>query len=73
MTQHHAWGLGVYCYFRDAPVTAYHAIEVPQVVVSDLQHIVTFWLDGRKGSSIAYIINDSGSAVTTNNRKATTP
>ena len=73
VTQHHAWGLGVYCYFRDAPVTAYHAIEVPQVVVSDLQHIVTFWLDGRKGSSIAYIINDSGSAVTTNNRKATTP
>lgn len=73
VTQHHAWGVGVYCYFRDAAVTAYHAVEAPPAVASGFQHLVTFWLNGNPQSRIAHIINDEGAAVTTESRKATLP
>lgn len=73
VSDHHAWGVGVYCYFRDAPVTAYHAVEVPAAVESGFKDLVTFWLNGKKGSEITHIINDDGAAVTESNRKATLP
>ncbi len=72
-TDHHAWGVGVYCYFRDAAITAFHAIEVPPAVESSFKNQVTIWLDGNKGSSITHIINDDGAAVTEKSRKATLP
>ena len=29
VTSHEAWGVGIYCYFRDAAVTLNSAIEAP--------------------------------------------
>jgi hypothetical protein len=70
---HQAWGLGVYCFFRDAVVTADRAIEVPDNLEDEFTDMVTFWLDGMPGSQITHIINDDGATVTINNRKADLP
>lgn len=71
--EHEAWGLGIYCFFRDAVVTADRAIEVPDSLETDFTDMVTFWLDGKAGSQITHIINDDGATVTINNRKADLP
>lgn len=68
--RHEALGLGIYCYFRDAAITEDQAIEVPEPVQKDIRHVVTFWLNGNKESSIQHIINEKGGAVTEANRKA---
>lgn len=73
VTQHQALGVGVYCYFRDSPITAYHAIEVPPAVEPGFKNLVIFFLNGRVGSKIVHIINDDGSTVTMDKRKATLP
>jgi hypothetical protein len=66
VTRHEAWGVGVYCYFRDAPVKARSAIEVPAVPGVRFHHLTTIWLDGRAGSEIAHIINDRAGRVFAN-------
>ncbi len=73
VTAHQAWGLGVYCYFRDSVARAYHAIEVPGHLESQMTHMVTFWLNGLEGSEITHILNDLGATVTKANRKAELP
>ncbi|MGC1615811.1 MAG: coagulation factor 5/8 type domain-containing protein [Candidatus Acidiferrum sp.] len=73
VTDHKAWGVGVYSFFMDAPVIADRAIEVPSAIVPGFTDMVTFWLNGQPGSEITHIINDSGLAVTATNRKATLP
>jgi hypothetical protein len=73
VVDHKAWGLGVYCYFRDAVVIADRAIEVPAPLVRYYTHMVTFWLNGMKGSEIKHIINNQGAAVTIDNRKSDLP
>jgi hypothetical protein len=66
VTSHEAWGVGVYCYFRDAPVKAHSAIEAPAVPGVKLHHLTTVWLDGRAGSEITHIMNDLGGRVYAN-------
>lgn len=73
VTDHQAWGLGVYSFFRDQVVIADRAIEVPDYLIGDFTNMVTFWLDGRAGSEITHIIDDQGATVTIDNRKATLP
>lgn len=73
VTDHQAYGLGVYCFFRDAVVSAFHAIEVPGALESSFTHMVTFWLDGQEGSEITHVINDTGAAVTKANRRTNIP
>jgi hypothetical protein len=63
VTSHEAWGVGVYCYFRDAPVKAHSAIEAPDVPVVRFHHLTTVWLDGQKDSEITHIINTLGGRV----------
>ncbi len=60
---HEAWGVGVYCYFRDASVTANSAIEAPAAPGVKFHHLTTIWLNGRHRSEIRHIINDSGGAA----------
>ena len=68
---HSAQGLGVYCYFKDAVVQMDSAIEAPTEKQGvTLQHMVTFWLDGKTGSSINHVVNDEGATVTQDSRKA---
>ena len=66
VTSHEAWGVGVYCYFRDAPVKANSAIEAPAVPGVKLHHLTTVWLNGQAGSEITHIINDLGGRVYAN-------
>jgi hypothetical protein len=73
VTEHHAWGVGVYCFFRDAPVTVAHAVETPAALESSFKDLVTFWLSGKPQSEISHVINDSGDAVTEKHRMATLP
>ena len=68
---HEAWGVGVYCVFYHAPVPVNDAIETPVELEQNFHHIVTFWLNGNKESSIKHILNNKGNGVNVSNRKAT--
>ena len=63
VTSHEAWGVGVYCYFRDSAVKANSAIEAPDVLGVKLHSLTTIWLDGTPGSEITHINNKSGGRV----------
>jgi hypothetical protein len=66
VTSHEAWGVGVYCYFRDAAVKAHSAIEVPAAEGVKLHNLTTIWLNGKTGSEITHIINNVGGRVYAN-------
>lgn len=66
VTTHEAWGLGVYSFFRDAPVKLNSAIEVPEVQGVKLHHVTTIWLNGMAGSEITHVINNTGGRVYAN-------
>jgi hypothetical protein len=63
VTSHEAWGVGVYSYFRDAPVRADNAIEAPAARGVKFHHLTTVWLNGQAGSEITHIINSKGGRV----------
>ncbi len=63
VSSHEAWGLGIYCYFRDAAVKLNSAIEAPVVKGVRLHDLTTVWLDGKPGSEITHIVNDVGGRV----------
>src|SRR5262249_43996533 len=60
VTSHEAWGVGVYCFFRDAPVKAHSAIEAPAVSGVRFHNLTTVWLNGKAGSESTHVINDIG-------------
>jgi hypothetical protein len=66
VTSHEAWGVGVYSFFRDAPVKAHSAIEAPATAGVQFHNLTTIWLNGRAGSEITHIINDIGGRVYAN-------
>jgi hypothetical protein len=63
VTSHEAWGVGVYCYFRDAAVKANSAIEAPSANGVKFHNMTTIWLNGKHGSEITHIINNRGNRV----------
>ena len=63
VTSHEAWGVGVYCYFRDAAVKAHSAVEAPAAAGVKFHHLTTVWLNGKAGSEISHIINRLGGRV----------
>ena len=63
VTTHEAWGLGIYCYFRDVPAKANSAIEAPAVPGVKLHGLTTVWLNGQPGSEITHIVNEQGARV----------
>jgi hypothetical protein len=63
VTSHEAWGVGVYCYFRDAAVKAHSAVEAPAVRGVTFHNLTTVWLNGRAGSEITHVINSTGGRV----------
>jgi hypothetical protein len=63
VTSHEAWGIGIYCFFRDAPVKANSAIEAPTVPGVKFHDLTTVWLNGKPGSEIAHIIDELGGRV----------
>jgi hypothetical protein len=66
VTRHEAWGVGVYAFFRDAPVKAHSAIEAPAAAGVQFHNLTTVWLNGRAGSEITHILNDAGGRVYAN-------
>jgi hypothetical protein len=66
VTSHEAWGVGVYAFFRDAPVKAHSAIEAPAAAGVKFHNLTTIWLNGKAGSEITHIINDVGGRVHAN-------
>lgn len=69
--QHEAWGVGIYCFFRDAAITARSAIIAPSVPGVRFHNLTTLWLSGNRGSEVSHIINQIGAAATVNNRHQT--
>ena len=68
---HHAWGVGVYSYFRDATGACLDsAIEAPDKPGIELTHCFTYWLNGQPDSIIKHIINDEGEAAICSNKIA---
>jgi hypothetical protein len=63
VTSHEAWGVGVYCYFRDAAVKANSAIEAPSSSGVKFHNMTTIWLNGNHSSEITHIINNTGGRV----------
>ena len=59
---HHAWGVGVYSYFRDHPVVAKAGIETPTGSGIHFTNSLSVFLNGL--GEIAHVINDSGDSVT---------
>jgi hypothetical protein len=70
VTSHEAWGLGVYCYFRDGAVQAHSAIEAPAVSGVRFHNMTTIWLNGRAGSEISHVVNNVGGRVHANSPPA---
>ena len=66
VTAHEAWGLGVYCFFRDAPVSLHSAIEAPTAPGVRLHNMTTVWLNGKAGSEITHVVNGLGERVFAN-------
>jgi hypothetical protein len=66
VTRHEAWGVGVYCFFRDASVKAHSAVEAPAAAGVTFHHLTTVWLNGKAGSEITHIINGVGGRVYAN-------
>jgi hypothetical protein len=66
VTSHEAWGVGVYCYFRDAAVKAHSAVEAPAAAGVKFHHLTTIWLNGKKGSEITHVVNGLGGRVHAN-------
>jgi hypothetical protein len=68
---HHAWGVGIYNVFYDAPVIVDQAIETPPALEKNIHHKLIFWLNGNRESIVKSIINGKGGSVNSSNRKAT--
>jgi hypothetical protein len=59
--KHSATALGVYSYFRDAPIVMDNSIEASKSPGVQFKNIVSFWLTGKEGSSVEHVINGVGS------------
>jgi hypothetical protein len=70
VTDHEAWGLGIYNVFYNAPCIVDNAIEAPAALEPRFHNMIIFWLNGNKESIVKSIINGKGGAVHINNRKA---
>lgn len=66
--EHNAWGLGIYNTFREGPIFADRAIEVPDNPNVQLKHMTTFYLSGNQGGGILHVINNTGEAVSEKTR-----
>ena len=63
VNNHETWGMGIYSYFRDAPVKLHSAVESPIKPGVKHHNTCTVWLAGDPASEITHVINDSGNAA----------
>jgi hypothetical protein len=68
---HEAWGVGVYAFFRGAPIAAENGIEAPKGPGIKMHHLFTIRLGGNAaGAGIKHVISGVGDPVTST-QKAT--
>jgi len=65
VTSHHAWGVGVYSFFRDYSVTVNNGISTPSSSNIVFVDSFTRFLSGN--GQISHVINGQGAAATQNN------
>lgn len=61
MTNHDAYGIGVYSFFRDYDVTVVSGIKAPEVSGVNFTDSISVFLNGNGG--IQHVINNDGDAV----------
>ena len=61
VTDHEAWGLGIYAYNRDAMIDINSAAEVPDIDGVKLHNVISVVLNGNPG--ISHVVNNSGYPV----------
>jgi hypothetical protein len=65
VTTHEAWGVGVYAFFRGAPILADNGIEAPKGAGIKMHHVFTIRLGGNAaGAGIKHVISGVGDPVT---------
>lgn len=62
VTEFEGYGMGIYCYNRDADIEIFSGAEVPNVEGVMLHNIVTVKLNGN--GQITHVVNDKGQSVT---------
>ena len=68
---HEAWGLGVYGVFTRSPAKCFNAFETPTGPGIKMRHLVSIWITGKPGTEITHVINGTGDAVNSANKKTT--
>ncbi len=65
VTTHEAWGIGVYAYFRGAPILAENGIEAPKGAGIKMHHLFSIRLGGNAAvAGIKHVISGVGDPVT---------
>lgn len=71
VTQHEAWGLGIYGVFTRTPASCLNAVEAPAAPGVRLHHLISVWITGHRDTEITHIISGTGPAVNRTRRTAT--
>jgi hypothetical protein len=71
VTNHQAYGLGIYGVFTKTTAKSLNAIETPATPGVSLHHAVDIWITGQNGTEITHLLNRTGNAVNSSNRKTT--
>jgi len=71
VTNHQAYGLGVYGVFTKTTANCFNAFETPAAEKVSLHHAVDVWITGQDGTEITHLLNGTGSAVNSGNRTTT--
>jgi hypothetical protein len=69
VTNHQAYGLGIYGVFTKTTTKCFNAIETPTTPGINLQHLVDIWITGQSGTEITHLLNGMGNPVNSINRK----
>ena len=64
---HHAWGIGVYSFFRDNTVVVNTGIETPTGSCIHFTNSLSVFLDGK--GQISHVINNTGDPVSAVNEQ----
>lgn len=71
VTNHQAYGLGIYGVFTKTTTKCFNAVETPTAPGINLHHLVDVWITGQSGTEITHLLNGMGNPVNGSNRKTT--
>ena len=71
VTNHQAYGVGIYGVFTKTSAKCYNAIETPETSAVNLHHAVDIWITGQAGTEITHLRNGKGNPVNSSNRRST--